>query len=110
MIAAIVLPELLHLVSSEIGAKDKKRRGFAPAITALVFVLLYIGLRAELHATAVAQLQNRAYAGESPQASRGVLRLYVAGYVARNRGDGKRASRGDGAHWIYAGKPRWIRG
>jgi membrane-bound metal-dependent hydrolase YbcI (DUF457 family) len=67
LIAAIVLPELLHLVSSEIGAKDKKRRGFAPAITALVFVMLYIGLRAELHATAIAQLQNRAYAGESPR-------------------------------------------
>ena len=67
LIAAIVLPELLHLVSSEIGAKDKKVRGFAPAITALVILLLYTGLRVELHATAIAQLQNRAYAGESPR-------------------------------------------
>jgi inner membrane protein len=67
LIAAMVLPELLHLVSSEIGAKNKKRRGFAPAITALVLLMLYTGLRAELHATAVAQLQNRAYAGESPR-------------------------------------------
>jgi membrane-bound metal-dependent hydrolase YbcI (DUF457 family) len=67
LIAAIVLPELLHLVSSEIGAKDKKARGFAPAITVLGLLLLYTGLRAELHATAIAQLQNRAYAGESPR-------------------------------------------
>jgi inner membrane protein len=67
LIAAIVLPELLHLVSSEIGAKDKKVRGFAPAITALALLLVYTGLRAELHGTAIAQLQNRAYAGESPR-------------------------------------------
>jgi membrane-bound metal-dependent hydrolase YbcI (DUF457 family) len=67
LIAAMVLPEFLHLVSSEIGAKDKKPRGFAPAITGLIFLMLYTGLRAELHATAIAQLQNRAYAGESPR-------------------------------------------
>lgn len=67
LIAAIVLPEFFHLVSSEIGAKDKKPRGFVAAIVGLTIVLLYVGLRAELHATAVAQLQNRAYAGEPPR-------------------------------------------
>jgi membrane-bound metal-dependent hydrolase YbcI (DUF457 family) len=67
LIAAIVLPELFHLVSSEIGAKDKKPRGFAAAIAGLAIVFLYIGLRAGLHANAIAQLQNRTYAGESPK-------------------------------------------
>jgi membrane-bound metal-dependent hydrolase YbcI (DUF457 family) len=67
LIAAIALPEFFHLVSSEIGAKDTRPRGFAGAIVGLVFVLLYIGLRAELHATAIAQLRNRAYVGESPR-------------------------------------------
>jgi hypothetical protein len=67
LIAAIALPEFFHLVSSEIGAKDTRPRGLVGAIVGLVFVLLYIGLRAELHATAIAQLRNRAYVGESPR-------------------------------------------
>jgi membrane-bound metal-dependent hydrolase YbcI (DUF457 family) len=67
LIAAIALPEFFHLVSSEIGAKDTRPRGLVGAIVGLVFVMLYVGLRAELHATAIAQLRNRAYAGESPR-------------------------------------------
>ena len=72
LIAAIALPEFFHLVSSEIGAKDKRPRGFVGAIVGLVFVLVYIGLRAELHGTAVSQLRNRVYVGENPRQSRGV--------------------------------------
>jgi membrane-bound metal-dependent hydrolase YbcI (DUF457 family) len=67
LVAAVLLPELFHLVSSEIGVKDKRPRGFVAAIIGLTFVALYIGLRADLHAAAVAQLQNRAYVGESPR-------------------------------------------
>ncbi|MDP9339682.1 MAG: metal-dependent hydrolase [Acidobacteriota bacterium] len=67
LIATVLLPEFFHLVSSEIGVKDKRPRGFVGAITGLGFVVLYVGLRAELHASAVAQLQNRAYVGESPR-------------------------------------------
>jgi membrane-bound metal-dependent hydrolase YbcI (DUF457 family) len=37
------------------------------AIVGLAFVLLYVGLRAELHGTAIAQLRNRGYVGENPR-------------------------------------------
>jgi hypothetical protein len=67
LIAAIVLPEFFHLIGAEIGAKDKRPRGFAGAIVGLVMMLSYLGLRADLHATAVAQMQNRSYAGELPR-------------------------------------------
>ena len=67
LVTAIVLPKFFHLIDSEIGAKDKRPRGFVGAIVGLVMVLAYVGLRAELHATAVAQLQNRSYAGELPR-------------------------------------------
>ncbi len=67
LVAAVLLPEFFHLVNSEIGAKDKRPRGFVAAILGLAFVLLYMGLRAELHATAIAQLRNRAYVGEFPR-------------------------------------------
>jgi membrane-bound metal-dependent hydrolase YbcI (DUF457 family) len=67
LVAATVLPEFFHLIGSEIGAKDTRPRGFIGAIVGLVIMLSYIGLRAELHATAVAQLQNRSYAGELPR-------------------------------------------
>ncbi|MEQ1354403.1 MAG: metal-dependent hydrolase [Candidatus Acidiferrum sp.] len=67
LVAAVALPELFHLVSSEIGAKDKRPRGFVGAIVGLVFVVLYIGVRGELHGTAIAQFRNRVYVGENPR-------------------------------------------
>jgi membrane-bound metal-dependent hydrolase YbcI (DUF457 family) len=66
LVAAILLPEFFHLIGAEIGAKDRRPRGFVGAIIGLVMVLAYVGLRAELHATTVAQMQNRSYAGELP--------------------------------------------
>src|ERR1700736_1224302 len=66
LVTAIVLPEFFHLIGSEIGAKDTRPRGFIGAIVGLVIMFSYVGLRAELHATAVAQMQNRSYAGELP--------------------------------------------
>ena len=67
LIAAIALPELLHLVSSEIGAKAKKPRGQTGAIVGLVLVLAYVGVRATLHTNAMAMLQARTYRGETPR-------------------------------------------
>jgi inner membrane protein len=67
LVAAIALPEFFHLIGSEIGAKDKRPRGFVGAIVGLVLVAAYVGLRAELHGSAVAQLQNRSYASELPR-------------------------------------------
>jgi membrane-bound metal-dependent hydrolase YbcI (DUF457 family) len=67
LITITVLPEFLHLVSDEIGARDRRPRGFVAAIIGLVLVVLYVGLRAELHFTAIAQLQNRTYVNEAPR-------------------------------------------
>jgi membrane-bound metal-dependent hydrolase YbcI (DUF457 family) len=67
LVAAIVLPNFFHLIGSEIGAKDKRPHGFVGAIVGLVMMFSYVGLRADLHATAVAQMQNRSYAGELPR-------------------------------------------
>jgi membrane-bound metal-dependent hydrolase YbcI (DUF457 family) len=67
LVAAIVLPDFFHLIGSEIGTKDKRPRGFVGAIVGLAMMIAYVGLRAELHATAVTQMQNRSYAGELPR-------------------------------------------
>jgi membrane-bound metal-dependent hydrolase YbcI (DUF457 family) len=68
LIAAILLPELLRLVSDEIGAKDKRPRGRLGAIVGFVLVLLYIGVRATLHSNVVAAMESRTYQGQSPRA------------------------------------------
>jgi membrane-bound metal-dependent hydrolase YbcI (DUF457 family) len=65
LVAGILLPELIRLVTSEIGAKDKAPRGRNGAIIALCFVLIYIGARALLHAGSVAALEPHSYQGES---------------------------------------------
>ena len=67
LVAAILLPEFFHLIGAEIGAKDKRPRGFVGAIVGLVMVICYVGLRAELHGAAVAQMQNRSSANELPR-------------------------------------------
>src|ERR1700736_3813569 len=67
LVAAILLPEFSHLIGSEIGAKDKRPRGFVGAIVGLALVLAYVAMRVELHGSAVAQMQNRSYAGELPR-------------------------------------------
>jgi membrane-bound metal-dependent hydrolase YbcI (DUF457 family) len=65
LIAGIVLPELIRLVTSEIGVKHKDPRGRNGAIVALSFVVLYIGARALLHSGSVALLEPHSYHGES---------------------------------------------
>jgi membrane-bound metal-dependent hydrolase YbcI (DUF457 family) len=67
LVAAILLPELFHLVSDEIGARDKKPRGQLSAVIALAAIALYIGARAILHSNAVAVLDSRTYHGELPR-------------------------------------------
>jgi len=64
--SAILIPELLHLVSDEIGSRTKRPRGRNGAIAGLALALIYFGLRASLHATAVATLEARTIAGEMP--------------------------------------------
>jgi inner membrane protein len=67
LVVAILLPELFHLVSDEIGARDKKPRGQLSAVIALAAIALYIGARAILHSNAVAILDSRTYHGELPR-------------------------------------------
>jgi len=67
LIACIALPELLHLVSSEIGAKSKKPRGQTGAIVGLALVLVYVGARATLHSNVLALMESRTFHGETPR-------------------------------------------
>jgi LexA-binding, inner membrane-associated putative hydrolase len=67
LIACIALPELLRLVSSEIGAKSKKPRGQTGAIIGLALVLVYIGARATLHSNVLALMESRTFHGETPR-------------------------------------------
>jgi membrane-bound metal-dependent hydrolase YbcI (DUF457 family) len=67
LIACIALPELLHLVGSEIGAKAKKPRGQTGAIIGLALVLIYIGVRATLHSNALAAMESRTFHGQTPR-------------------------------------------
>lgn len=69
LIAAILLPELARLVSDEIGAKSRGPRGRVGAILGLILVICYVGLRANLHGTALATMQARTYRGESVRRS-----------------------------------------
>jgi membrane-bound metal-dependent hydrolase YbcI (DUF457 family) len=66
VLAALLLPELTRLVSDEIGAKSKGARGRIGAIVGLVVLALYVGLRADLHGSAIATLQNRTYDSGQP--------------------------------------------
>jgi len=67
LVAAIALPELLHLVGSEIGAKSKKPRGQTGAIVGLALVLVYVGARATLHSNVIALMESRTFHGETPR-------------------------------------------
>lgn len=67
LIAGILLPELLRLVTSEIGAKDKAPRGRNGALAALVILIAYITARGVLHHSAVTLLDPHTYRGESSQ-------------------------------------------
>jgi inner membrane protein len=65
LLAGILFPELLRLVSSEIGAKNKAPRGRNGAIVTLGLIALYVVGRALLHSGSVAALEPHSYQGES---------------------------------------------
>ncbi|HZC66521.1 MAG TPA: metal-dependent hydrolase, partial [Candidatus Dormibacteraeota bacterium] len=64
LLAALLLPELMHLVSSEIGARDTRPRGRITARVAFVVILIYFGIRANFHGNVIALLGSRTYHGE----------------------------------------------
>jgi membrane-bound metal-dependent hydrolase YbcI (DUF457 family) len=66
LLAGLLLPSLLHMVSDEIGARRKRgpNRG---AIVALVLAAVFIGGRAILHSKAVDVLFSREYHGAVPE-------------------------------------------
>jgi inner membrane protein len=67
LLACVLLPQLLALVTEEIGAKSKAPRGRVGAIIALAAVFIYVGARSVLHGNAVAMLEARTYRGELPR-------------------------------------------
>ncbi|MFZ0521277.1 MAG: metal-dependent hydrolase [Candidatus Acidiferrales bacterium] len=66
LVLGIALPELFRLVGEEIGERKKKTRGQGAAVIALLFLLIYVGARAELHSRAVDLLNARDYHGQPP--------------------------------------------
>ena len=67
LLAGVLLPLLLGLVTEEIGAKSKRPRGRIGAAFALLAVCAYISVRFVLHGNAVALLDSRTYRGELPR-------------------------------------------
>jgi membrane-bound metal-dependent hydrolase YbcI (DUF457 family) len=65
--AAILFPELVRLVSDEIGAHTKRPRGRNGAIAGLAFAVIYFGSRALFHGNTTATLEARTIGGESPR-------------------------------------------
>ncbi len=65
VVVGIALPELLALVGSEIGAREKSPRGRNGALLALALVVFYVGGRTVLHSSAATQLDAHTYRGES---------------------------------------------
>jgi membrane-bound metal-dependent hydrolase YbcI (DUF457 family) len=67
LLAGVLLPQLLALVTEEIGAKSKAPRGRIGAIVALLAAVIYVGGRAILHGNSVAMMEARTYRGELPR-------------------------------------------
>jgi membrane-bound metal-dependent hydrolase YbcI (DUF457 family) len=65
LVGGILMPELLLLVSSEIGAKSRAPRGRTGAIVALILIAGYVSTRAVLHSSSLALLDPHSYHGES---------------------------------------------
>jgi len=68
LLAGLLLPSLLHMISEEIGARRKRgpNRG---AIAALALVALFVGARAMMHSKAVDMLFSREYHGAVPESA-----------------------------------------
>jgi membrane-bound metal-dependent hydrolase YbcI (DUF457 family) len=68
LVLGIFLPELVRLVSEEIGERKKGPGGRGAAVTAILFFLLYLGARADLHGRTIDLLNSREYHGTPPLA------------------------------------------
>jgi membrane-bound metal-dependent hydrolase YbcI (DUF457 family) len=64
LLSALLFPELLHLVTSEIGARDKRPRGRLGARIGFAVILLYLGVRGNFHGNVLALMDSRTFRGE----------------------------------------------
>ena len=69
LVLGLLLPVVFHLVSEEIGEREKRPRGQRAAFVTLLVLLIYIGARAGLHSRAVDELKSREYRGAAPLAT-----------------------------------------
>jgi inner membrane protein len=72
LVLGLALPEVLRLVSEEIGERNRGPRGHVAAIVTLLLLLLYFGARAGLHSRVVGELNAREYHG-APALSAGAF-------------------------------------
>jgi membrane-bound metal-dependent hydrolase YbcI (DUF457 family) len=63
LVAGLLFPMLIGLVSEEIGERKKRTSGGGSAIAALALILLYVGARGILHGRAVDLLESHDYHG-----------------------------------------------
>ena len=63
LVAGLLLPMLIGLVSEEIGERKKRTSGGGSAIGVLVLILAYVGARGALHSRAVDLLESHDYHG-----------------------------------------------
>jgi inner membrane protein len=64
LLGALLFPEFLHLVSAEIGARDKGPRGRTGALIGFAIIILYVGIRAHFHSDVIALIESRTFRGE----------------------------------------------
>ena len=72
LVLGLTSPEVLRLVSEEIGERRRGPRGRLGAIVTLLSLLIYFGARAGLHSRAVDELNAREYHG-APAVSAGAF-------------------------------------
>jgi membrane-bound metal-dependent hydrolase YbcI (DUF457 family) len=65
--AAILFPELLRLVTEEIGSRSKRPRGRNGAIIGLALAIIYFAMRALFHTGVTSSLEARTISGEMPR-------------------------------------------
>jgi membrane-bound metal-dependent hydrolase YbcI (DUF457 family) len=64
LLGTLLIPELLHMVGAEIGARDTRPRGRTGALVGFAIVVFYVGLRAYFHGGVIALLDSRTFQGE----------------------------------------------
>jgi membrane-bound metal-dependent hydrolase YbcI (DUF457 family) len=69
LLLGLLLPELLRLVSNEIGSKSKTPRGRTGATISLSVLIIYVAARSVLHSNAATAIDSRSYRNESPRRS-----------------------------------------